>query len=163
MLRNIRDVSLEQGQSVGYWIPQLFREISSRFESATSLKVLDEWINSGNASRIKGAACLVSGAQPGFIFKHVGFVSNLLERAYAASDDTYQAVSSILASIALSGSRSGTRGQPMPEDVATREQAAAVANTFDAGSPTFRFYDSLAKSADASIRYQMQRDEELFD
>ena len=161
MLRNIRDASLEKRQSVGRWIPQLFREISPGFDSATSLKVLDEWINSGNANRIKAAARLVSEARPGFVFQHVGFVSNLMERAYAASDDTYQAVSITLASIAQSGIRSGTPGQPMPEDMATRDQAAAVANTFDAGSPTYRFYDSLAKSADASIRYQMQRDEEL--
>ena len=162
-LRDIRDASLEQGQSVGCWIPQLFREISSGFESATSLIVLDEWINSGNANRIKAAACLVSGAQPGFIFKHVGFVSNLLERAYAASDDTYQAVSSILASIALSGARLRTPGQPMPEDVATREQAKAVAGTFNAGSPTYRFYDSLVESAEASISFHLLRDEELFE
>ena len=163
MLRNIRDASLEQGRSGGRWIPQLFLEISPGFESATSLKVLGEWADSGNDDKIKAAARLVSGARPGFVFQHVEFVSNLLERAYAASDDTYQAVSSTLASIALSGIRSGTPGQPMPEDVATRDQAAAVANTFDAGSPTYRFYDSLAKSADASIRYQMRRDEELFE
>ena len=162
-LRYIRDASLEQGQSIGYWIPQLFREISLGFESATSLIVLDEWINSGNANRIKAAACLVSGAQPGFIFKHVGFVSNLLERAYAASDDTYQAVSSTLASTALSGARSGTPGQPMPEDVAAREQAKAVAGTFNAGSPAYRFYASLAESAEATIRFQLLRDEELFE
>ena len=163
MLRNIRDASLEQGRSGGRWIPQLFLEISPGFESATSLKVLGEWADSGNDDKIKAAARLVSGARPGFVFQHVEFVSNLLERAYAASDDTYQAVSSTLASIALSGIRSGTPGQPMPEDVATRDQAAAVANTFDAGSPTYRFYDSLARSADASIRYHMQRDEELFE
>ena len=86
MLRNIRDASLEKRQSVGRWIPQLFREISPGFDSATSLKVLDEWINSGNANRIKAAARLVSEARPGFVFQHVGFVSNLMERAYAASD-----------------------------------------------------------------------------
>ena len=128
MLREIRDASLEPGWSVEYWIPQLFREVSSGFESATSLKVLDEWINSGSADRIKSAARLVSGAHPAFVFKHVGFTSNLLERAHAASYDCYQNVTSSLASSALSGTRSGTPGQPMPEDVAIRDQASAVAS-----------------------------------
>ena len=162
-LRDIRDASLEQGQSVGYWIPQLFREISLGFESPASLKVLEEWINSENANKIKAAGRLVSGARPGFVFKQVEFVSNLLECAYAASDGTYQAVSSTLASTALSGVRSGTPGQPMPENVATREQAEAVAGTFNAGSPAYRFYVSLAESAEASIRFQLLRDEELFE
>ena len=120
-------------------------------ESAASLKVLDEWISSGSGDRIKAAALLVSNADPSFAFKHVGFVSNLLERAQAASYDCYQSVSSNLDRSALSGIRSGTPGLPMPEDVAMRDQAAAVANRFDSGSPTFRFYDSLAKSAEANI------------
>ena len=91
LLRDLRDASLEQGQSLRYWIPRLFREISLGFESATSLKVLDEWINSGSADMIKAAGRLVSGAGSEFVFKHVGFVSKLLERAYEASDDTYRA------------------------------------------------------------------------
>ena len=161
ILRKIRDASLEEGRSVGYWIPQLFREISSGFESAASLKVLEEWINTGSGDRIKAAALLVSSADPSFSFKNVEFVSNLLERAQVASYDCYQSVSSNLSRSALSGIRSGTPGQPMPEDVAMRDQAAAVASRFDSGSPTFRFYDSLAKSAEAKIRYQLLRDEEL--
>ena len=84
-----------------------------------------------------------------------------MERAQVASYDCFQSVSSYLASSALSGIRSGTPGQPMPEDVALKEQAATVANTFESGSPTFRFYDSVAKSAEANIRYQLLRDEEL--
>ena len=125
--------------------------------------MVDEWTNSGNANRIKYAARLVSGAKPDFVFKHVGFVSNLLECAYAASDDTYQTVSSALVRSALSGIRSGTPGQPMREDMATRDQATAVANTFKTSSPTYRFYGSIAKSAEASIRDQLLRNEELFE
>ena len=160
ILREIRDTSLEPGSSVKYWIPQLFQEVSLDFESAASLKVLNEWINSGNAVKIKSAARLVSDAQPAFVFKHVRFIANLLERAHAASLDCYQSVTSNLASSALSGTRSGTPGQPMPEDVAMRDQASAVMSQFDAGSPPYKFYDSLAKSAKASIKEKLLRDEE---
>ena len=51
----------------------------------------------------------------------------------------------------------------MPQDVAMRDEASAVAHTFDAGSPAHRFYELLAESAETSIRYQMMRDEELFE
>ena len=163
MLRDIRDASLEHGRSVGYWIPQLFREVSSGFESATSLKVLNEWINSRSADRIKSAAHLLSGAGRGFVFKHVEFTSNLLERAHATNYDCYQSVSSSFARSALSGARSGTPGQPFPEDVAMKDRARAVAGKFAAGSPTYGFYASLTESAEASITYQLLQDEELFE
>ena len=162
ILREIRDTSPEPGWSVEYWLPQLFREVSLGFESAASLKVLNEWINSGDAVRIESAARLVSAAQPEFVFKQVGFIANLLERAHAVSSDCYRSVASNLASGALSGTRSGTPGQPMPEDVAIRDQASAVKSQFDAGSPPYRFYASLAKSAEASIKDKLLRDEERF-
>ena len=151
ILREIRDTSLEPGSSIEDWIPQLFREVSLGFKSAPSMKILNEWINSGNAVRIQSAARLVSGAQPEFFFNNVEFISNLLERAYAASTDCYQSVASYLTRSARSGARLGTAGQPMPEDVAIRDQATAVMSQFDAGSPPYKFYDSLAKIAEASI------------
>ena len=160
ILREVRDMPLEAGQSVMYWAPRLFREVSSDFKTAVSLRVLGEWINSESAEKVKYAAHLVSGAQPSFVFEHVEFTSNLLERAHAASLDTYESVSSSLASSAHSGGHSGTVGQPLPQDVAIKEQASAVARRFDTGSPAHRFYTLLAESAEAYIRYHLQRDEE---
>ena len=51
----------------------------------------------------------------------------------------------------------------MPQDVAIREQASAVASQFDVGSPGYRFYALLAESAEDSIKNQLLMDEELFD
>ena len=161
LLREIRDASLKPGWAVERSIPQLFREVSSGFKSAASLKVLNEWINSGDPAMIESAARLVSGAPPGFVFKHVDFVENLLDRAHAMSYDNYRRVGGNLMSSVLTGTRSGTPGQPMPEDVAIRDQATAVASQFDAGSPAHRFYASLAESAKTSIMNALLRDEEL--
>ena len=161
-LREIRDASLKPGWTVEYWIPQLFREVSSNFESGASLKVLDEWINSGDPAMIESAARLVSGAPPGFVFKRVAFVVNLLERAQTANAACYRSVTGRLVGCAMSGTRSGTAGQPMPQDLAIRDQATAVASQLDAGSPANRFYASLAESAEKSIRDDLLRDEELF-
>lgn len=163
ILREIRDILLEPGGASEYLIGKLFREVSLNFESAVSLKVLDEWINSGDAARIQSAARLVFHANPQFVFKNVEFIANLLERAYDASSDCHRSVASNLRSSAISGPRSGTPGRPMSEDVAIRDQAAAIASQFDAGSPPYRFYDSLVNFAEASIREDLLIDEELFE
>ena len=163
ILRELRDTSLEPGWSVKFWVPQLFREVSSDFGSDASLKVLNEWINSGDAHRIKSAAHLLEGAPPMFVFKQTEFVSNLLECAHAESLDCYLSVTGSLASCTLSGSRSGTPGQPMPQDVAMKNQASEIANKFDAGSATHGFYMLLAESAETSIRDQLLRDEEFYE
>ena len=51
----------------------------------------------------------------------------------------------------------------MPQDVAIRDQASSVADRFDPGSPSHRFYALLAESAEKSIRDDLLRDEELFE
>ena len=162
LLREIRDASLGPGWAVEHWIPQLFREVSSSFDSVASLKVLNEWINSGDPAMIESAARLVSGAPPGFVFKHVDFVENLLERALTADSGCYRRVTGRLVGCAMSGTRSGTAGQPMPQDVAIRDQASLAADRLDPGSPSHRFYALLAESAERSIRDDLLRDEELF-
>lgn len=162
-LREIRDIMLEPGGASEYLIEKLFREVSLNFESAASLKVLNEWINSGDVARIQSAARLVFHANPEFVFKNVEFTANLLERAYDASYDGHRSVASSLMSCAISGPRSGTPGQPMSEDVALKDKALAVKSQFNAGSPSYKFYDSLAKWAAASIREDLLRDEELFE
>ena len=163
ILREIRDILLESGGASEYLIGKLFREVSLDFESAVSLKVLNEWINSGDAARIQSAARLVFHANPEFVFKNVEFTANLLERAYDASSDCHRSVASNLTRSAISGPRSGTPGRPMSEDVAIKDQAAAIKSQFDAGSPPYRFYDSLVNFSAASIREDLLRDEELFE
>ena len=100
---------------------------------------------------------------PAFVFSHVDFVSNMLERAYAAGDECYQRVSHNLQRSATSGTRFGIPGVPAPQDVALRDQASATLARFIAGTPAHRFYSSLAEYAEASIRDQLARDEEMLD
>ena len=161
ILREVRDAFLSANPAFRYWIPELFREISLGFKSLSALNVLNEWINSGCPDNIESAAHLLLRAHPGFVFENVEFVSNLLERAHLARDETSTIVGSYLTGSAISGTRAGTAGEPLPQDVALRDKALAVAGQFALGSPQNRFYDSLAKGAEATIRDQMLRDEEM--
>ncbi len=129
-------------------------EESRRDVSPVSLKLLDEWIDSENSEKIGAASTLINQFHSGFIFSHLEFVINLLEKAYQASDECYQAVSSNLFSIAASGTRMGTPGEPFPEDIRLREKASAISKRFFKGSPIRKFFDSLEKCAEEDIKFQ---------
>ncbi|QYO62136.1 hypothetical protein [Leptolyngbya sp. 7M] len=107
---------------------ELYKEASFAFIeepkldiSPISLRVLNEWINSEDAEKIRAASRLIREFHAGFIFGHLEFVSNLLEQAYKAGDECYEAVSSNLFGIAASGVKMGIPGQPFPEDVRLRD------------------------------------------
>lgn len=146
---------------------ELYKEVSFAFVgeserdiSPTSLKVLNEWINSEDAEKIRAASRLIREFYAGFIFGHLEFVSNLLEQAYKAGDECYEAVSSNLFGLAVSRVKMGRSGQPFPEDVQLRDQASAIAKQFLKGSPVRKFFDSLVKYAESDIKFQQMFDEE---
>jgi hypothetical protein len=191
ILREIRDRAVKRTYHGRFWFSKLFQQVSlvpvhknsneqsisvqeissTRYSyedellvfSPTSLEVLSEWIDSGDRNKIETVSCLLSDAPKAFVFQNVEFVSNLLEQAYDIGDDCYNTVSCDLFQAVTSGSRSGTPGQPFPEDVAIKEQSAAVARQLVAESPSHRFYESLAKDAQGSIKFWEKRWEEQFD
>jgi len=162
ILRDIRKQALNSTYAAHFWLPKLFEEASMGFNPA-SLKLLNEWINSGNTEKIQAASLLLRETPSAFVFMQVEFVTNLLEQAAALGDDCYRIVSSDLSGSATSGSRSQTKGQPASEDVTLQEQSSALAARFLVRSPSNRFYNSLAKYAKASIQEQLALDEESLD
>lgn len=144
----------EQGDSTGY-AQETFEAFRSKLNiSYASLKLLDEWVNSDNAEKIRSASILTGEFHAGFIFGQLEFVSNLLEQAYKAGDECYKVVSSNLFRRATSGVKMGIPGQPFPEDVRLRDQACAIAKQFFKGSPVRKFFDSLVKYAESDIAFQ---------
>jgi hypothetical protein len=157
ILRSIRDQTLEREWKTISWFSTLYDVVSLGFIPA-SLKVLNEWIDSGDAEKIKAASRLVP---PGFVFTYVEFVTNLLEQAYAAGDECYRIVSSCLQCDATSGLRIGISGEAFPQDIALQEQASAIAARFIKGSHLYRFYHSIAEYAKANVQEQLTLEEEL--
>jgi hypothetical protein len=95
-----------------------------------------------------------------FIFRHLEFFINLLVQAYEAGDNCYELVSCNLFKIAVSGVRIGIPGQPFSEDIKLRDNATEIAKQFPKGSPTHRFFESLAKHAKSNIDAERLRYEE---
>ncbi|MBH8574937.1 hypothetical protein I8752_18320 [Nostocaceae cyanobacterium CENA369] len=171
ILREIRNQALKVFQKYNCWlnnhnhyISKLFEEVSLGF-NATSIKVLQEWINSEDCEKIQTVSSFLNHAPQSFVLTHVDFTANLLEQAYSLGDDCYKTVNSHLYSRYPSASDVRvvrTPEEPMPEDVALQNQALAIAKQFPTGSPPHKFYSSLAESAKASIKFwQKQWEEEL--
>lgn len=161
-LRRVRDRALHPTMTNRCYLPRLFAQMSNDF-SLPCLTVLDEWVESNNVDKIKGIGLLLREAPRGFVFSSTDFVSKLIEKSYVAGPDCYRSVKSGLFSSAALGGKHGTPGQPMVEDTKLRDQAKEVSSKFQPGSPTQRFYLSLAKHAEEEIRDDLARDEELFE
>jgi len=161
ILKKVREHALNPKPHEYFWIPKLFLEISGGF-SLTCIDVLREWIESEDKEKIEAVAYLLKDAPPGFVFSHSELTSALLENSYKINEDCYQNVRSELFCSAISGTRTGSPGQPMPQDVRQRDQAEEMLKKYPAGSPTYKFYYSLLKHAENEIKDQLARDEELF-
>ncbi|MHB8730532.1 MAG: hypothetical protein ACYDAB_01925 [bacterium] len=162
LLRKVRDVASKKTWHARWWGAQLFKEVSLGY-SPQSLAVLGEWIASSKKTKLEAAGALLREADPNFVFRHRDFVVSFLRAAQTAGEDCFERVGSHLFASAISGGRSGTAGKPMPQDVALRDQAAAAASDLPAGSPEHKFYDSLSKYAEKTIREDLARDEEMFE
>jgi len=138
ILEKVRERALSPKSNKYFWIPKLFLEISCGF-SAKCTDVLREWTESGDKDKIEAVAYLLKDASAGFVFSHSDFVSELLENAYRISDNCYLNARSELYGSAISGTRSGSPGQPLPQDVRLRDQAMEILKKFSVGTPTYQF------------------------
>lgn len=132
-----------------------FIEESKRYISPVSLRLVTEWVNSKDLYKIEAASELICLFPSGFVFRSLEFVKNLLEQAYEVGDQCYEVVCGNLFAIAGSMTLLGVLGRPFPEDTQLREQASDVAKQFFNGSPVYKFYNSLAKYAEAEIKRQI--------
>jgi hypothetical protein len=162
LLRTIRNRTLKKQHHERSCLARLFKEASLQFTNV-SLRVLEEWINSGDKEKIQAVSFLLREAPQEFFFTNIDFISNLLEQAYDLGDDCYQMVSSALYSSATFCVGFGIPGQPFPHDVVLRDKSAAIAARLVVGSPSHRFYESLAQGAKASVQFWQKRWEEEFD
>lgn len=150
ILRDILQESLNMTNSTSFWFPKLFQEVSLGF-NPTSLKVLEEWVNSKEADKIETVGHLLSNAPQEFVFTHSTFVQNILEQADTMGNECYHKVSYFLRQSVTSGVRIGLPGQPFREDISIQKQASDILSQLTVGSPSYKFYDSLLRSATSAI------------
>jgi hypothetical protein len=162
LLRDVRNQLQPRTWQRDRYVPDLFRSIA-RLDDELTLRVLREWVDSGEAEKIKDVAQLLSAASPDFVFEQRAFVIHLLDRAQAAGKDCHDSVRDALATPHHSQMRSGGGGAPFPQDVALKKSADAAVAALDPGTPAERFYRDLGVYATGEIKAKALRDEEIFD
>lgn len=156
ILRILRDFALEHKRN--HWISSLFKA-SSDFDPV-SLEILNEWVRSKDNEKVEAVSNLLRDAPSDFIYKQVDFVSNLLECAYHIGDESYRNVCNDLHNSVTNDGYSCSRGEPSPKHVWISQQAFEILKQCNAGSPAYRFYNYIKKSAEMVIQRELKDDEE---
>lgn len=164
VLRTIRDWIAEAPES---WQRRdggadLFFAVA-RVVDETAMGVLEEGASLGDEGQMAAVAAILWKAPPTFVFAEVEFVSRLLNLAAKLGEEHARSVGGALSAAAMSGPRMGTPGKPFAEDVNQRDRAREIAGSLPNGSIEQRLYRSLQKSAEESIRWQVDRDAEFLD
>ena len=155
IIRGIRDISLRKPQTVNYWLSKLFKVVLTSAPTL-SLSVLNEWVYSKDSEKIKSVSLLLGSISQSFALTQVEFLANLLEQADIIGQQCFESVYETLCiAIRTTGVRGGALGEPSKENVTLQKESLAIASQFLIGSPTHKFYSSLAKYAESSISRQV--------
>ena len=138
----------------------LFKLVSAGFDEVT-LKVLDEWILSADEHQFISAVAFLGEAPRAFVWEKQQFVIKILDQAQKFSTKCYRKISSSLHGSVLQGGRSGTPGQPFPEDIEQRDKSHEMMQKLPVGSPAYRFYKALFEEAKSEITRHTNEDFEF--
>jgi hypothetical protein len=162
ILRRIRQLARDRGGWVRFHAARLFHDASRSF-SLASVEVLAEWVDGGSAEELEAVAALLEEAPAAFLFAHLDLVSSLLARAHAVGDACFERVRGALFSVATGQARPRT-GRPILGETTLREQAREAAARLPRHSPAHRFFESLAKHAEAAlVEEDVGQDDDLFE
>ena len=127
------------------------------------LSVLDEFLAIGTAEAVETVGAILREGPSSVVWEHVRFVVRLLNVAAGVSEECLRVVSGSLLNATQSEVRTGVVGQPFQEDLHQQSTASTIAETLAPRSVEADFYQSLARSAEESIRWNGQQDEMLLD
>jgi transcriptional regulator with XRE-family HTH domain len=159
VLRSIRDwvaASPDSWRRTHYGA-DLFRAVADDFDDEV-VQVLEDGVATGDADQIRAVGALLAEAPRTLVWDRCDVVVRLLQSACAMDPELAKHLASGLQAAAMSGVRSGTPGQPFPEDVEQRDRSRQIAQGLAAGSFERRFYEALVDQAESSIRWHELHD-----
>jgi hypothetical protein len=152
----------KKGSGRGFWLPQLYELLSQFFTNPESLELVQAWATSGDDKKMRGAYLILTRTPRKFVFHDEQRIVEILAAADALGPEMLEHARQALSSAPTTGSRSGTAGEPFPEDVALKEQAREAKNRQT--DPRAReFYDELERHATWAVEDQIRREEEFLD
>ena len=139
-----------------YEAPRIFAAVADEFDDE-ALDVIGLGLKAPPA--IAGnAANLLSAVPRDFAWSNVRWIVRTLEDAARRDTELYRAIGSALQAALMSGARTGSPGEPFPEDVKQRDAARKVADDLPIGSPGERFYRSVQRFAEHAIQREKNED-----
>lgn len=160
IVRKIRDFYLTPDDEKLYELPPLFEAVSLNYNEE-GLTALNEWIDSGDPTKIEAALLLLDEVHPPFSFEHVDFVINALRKAEAAGEECRRTAWGVFSSGAVPRERHRMIGELPAAVVRQLEQASAVLNSLQAGTPEHRFYEYIVQDAERTLEDERASDEQL--
>ncbi|MFG2885326.1 helix-turn-helix domain-containing protein [Streptomyces sp. NPDC048297] len=130
--------------------PELFWTVAGPADDL-ALSLLLEPYQEGDRDLAHAAAPLLNKLPKYIVWEHVAYVTVLLKTASRLSEDLFRRTAGNLHAAVVSGFRSGTPGQPYPEDLDIRERAQRIRASLPRGSAVDLFYKALVDSAQHNI------------
>lgn len=121
-----------------------------------------DWVDVGTPDDMQIISQVLRESRPNFVFEQRTFVTKFLDKAKQHGKETLDNAVSALYSSAITGLRSGTPGEPFPQDIMMRDEAKKALQAISRFAPARRLYESLKKSAEADINRSL-RERETFD
>jgi hypothetical protein len=165
-LRLIRDASLDKAYSaVGLYedtVPELFRDFSINY-SQPGLEVLEEWIDSGDCSKVSAAVILLEYTSLGFYIKHLKFLSNYLRRASECGSSVFDRVESAMLGCAEYGPPRAMASLRGERSNALFHKATETLEKIQSDPLSLDFFQTLRKKGKEMIEAEMAQaaDEEV--
>lgn len=122
--------------------------------------ILDGWLETAKLDDFNYISAILREADSSFIFRHPAFLLRLFERARQFGAKTRKMVMTELYCSAVDGPRSGTVGEPFPQDLDMKKAAEEALAGCPPNSPLRELYEQVIKHADASILRQTEYDED---
>jgi len=146
-----------------------FREYASQlFDSmfrpldATLVDFLHKWLDTAGADDVQVISRIIRESESDFVVDHVPFVIRLVGVAKKFDPDVFEAVTSNLYASAVSGMRSGTLGEPFPQDLKLKAAAEQALQNMPRFSPAYQLYQWVYEHAEKDIK-RSRREAEKYD
>ncbi|MCJ9668532.1 MULTISPECIES: helix-turn-helix domain-containing protein [unclassified Neorhizobium] len=133
-----------------YHARHLFHAMFAPFDTEV-VAFLSDWLATAEEKDIETIAMILREADRDFVFRHEAFTVSLMDRAQQFGPETMRMVGAELFGSAVSGVKSGTSGQPFPQDISLKEQAQAVLTRLSRFSAAFGLYEGLYQHAAGEI------------
>jgi transcriptional regulator with XRE-family HTH domain len=137
---------------------QLFGAMFSPFDDVL-VGFLRDWIRVATSADLHTICSILDEAPNDFVFAHRSFVDEVLRKAKQLGRKPYERAISVLYGSAISGIRTGTPGEPFPQDLKMKADAEKALKEILRFSPSYEVYDDIRKCADERIARSLKEAE----